>query len=443
MRRVYSLALISALLLAFPISGSGQISIEPAHGESPLIEVITSTENGVSLVFELADLPIEEVTAGGEQFQLVSIPGGGFTGEVGNPAIPTFTRLVAIPAQAGVTVRAVPLDVEEMTGKHLMPMQADGASEFAYNADAYARDSFDATPDASLGSPMILRDLRVVRLSFQPVHYNPASQTLKVTRRMQVEVEFAGHDPESVERGRQSARPPSLARLYRDIVVNYAGPESGQSIAPGTYLVICDNNSTVIDLLQPLLAWRQRQGFSTMLASTVQTRPGANAIKNYIRNIYNDPAINLEYVVLAGDHSGTYGIPTWFENLSGFNGEGDHPYTQLAGADVLPDIHIGRLSFANFYELETIVNKILYYETEPELSDPGWFTRAALVGDPFVSGMSTVLANQWVKARSGSRPGSSISATPRSTPSGRTSAAGCRRCSTGATRFSATEAGWE
>jgi hypothetical protein len=244
---------------------------------------------------------------------------------------------------------------------------------------------------------MILRDLRVVRLSFQPVHYNPASQTLKVTRRMQVEVEFTDGDPENVQRRRRSTIPPSFDQLYRDIVVNYSGPDAGQTMTPGTYLMICQNNATVLNLVQPLLDWRQRQGFSTILAHTGQTGTSTSSIKAYIQSIYNDPAIDLEYVALVGDHNA---LPTWFENLSGYSGEGDHPYTQLEGGDVLSDVHLGRLSYSTTLELERIVNKILFYETDPWMTnDPGWFTRAALVGDPGASGWSTVFSNQWVKSR--------------------------------------------
>jgi hypothetical protein len=50
-------------------------------------------------------------------------------------------------------------------------------------------------------------------------------------------------------------------------------------------------------------------------------------------------------------------------------------------------------------ELELIVGKIIGYESSPELSDPDWFRRACLVGDPYASGYSTVLVQQWIKDR--------------------------------------------
>ena len=87
-------------------------------------------------------------------------------------------------------------------------------------------------------------------------------------------------------------------------------------------------------------------------------------------------------MVLAGDAGGTYSLPTWYETVSGYDGEGDHPYTQLAGGDVLSDAHVGRLSFGTLTELETIVAKTVGYESTPYLADTAWYTRACLVGDP-------------------------------------------------------------
>ncbi len=107
----------------------------------------------------------------------------------------------------------------------------------------------------------------------------------------------------------------------------------------------------------------------------------------------------LEFVTLAGDASSTYLVNTWNETLSGYNGEGDHYYTTLAGGDVLADVHIGRLSYRSTTELDIIVAKILNYETNPPLADSGWFTRASLCGDPSQSGIGVVYVNQWVKTQ--------------------------------------------
>ena len=99
---------------------------------------------------------------------------------------------------------------------------------------------------------------------------------------------------------------------------------------------------------------------------------------------------------MVGDASGSYSIPTYFENYSSYNGEGDHPYSQLVGGDILPEVILGRLSFSSTTELATIINKTVQYETNPYVSQ-NWFHSASMVGDPSTSGISTIITCENIK----------------------------------------------
>ena len=95
----------------------------------------------------------------------------------------------------------------------------------------------------------------------------------------------------------------------------------------------------------------------------------ANAVKSYIQDAYNnyDPA--PEYVALIGDAGGSFNIPTYLGSAYHFGHdnypgsfEGDHPYSQLNGNDLYPEVLVGRISIRTTDEFATIVNKILIYE---------------------------------------------------------------------------------
>ncbi len=135
-----------------------------------------------------------------------------------------------------------------------------------------------------------------------------------------------------------------------------------------------------------------------IVASTAVTGTSATQIKAYIQGIYDSVEPPLEYVCLVGDANGTISVACNYESYSGYHGENDHAYTTLAGGDLLADIHIGRLSCRNLTELQNIVTKIVTYETAPPTTDPGWFTRATVTGDPNDSGMTVVYVAQWVKS---------------------------------------------
>jgi hypothetical protein len=392
------------VICIFSASASQAIEIrqaaEVAPGDLPRISVVSQDENGLDLVFEMPVLSIEEIAVGSVRYQSVAIPGGGVIGDPGHPTIPVFTRLISIPAGASVSVSAERDDETTVEGIHLIPMQEDQGTVFAYDEAAYALHDVGALPAATIGRPAIARDLRVLRLSFQPVRYNPAERSLVVSGTLRVHVAYSGRDPVNEKRTAPRAIPASFDRLYRSIVVNYDGPPPGTRVEQGTWLIIAPNNTAVTTRLQPLVDWRTRQGLSPRLVTTAQTGTTAESIKSYIQTAYDTWDPPLEYVVLAADAAGTYSLPTWYESLSGAHGEGDHPYTLLEGGDALADVHIGRISFSTTTELEAIVNKITGYEKDPYLaSDPDWFTRACLVGDPYDSGYSTVQVQQWIKTR--------------------------------------------
>lgn len=400
MPRMLLSGVLFGLLVATSASGAQSETSNPTPAALPQLQVLSSSEDGVRLLFELSDFSTENLPAGDKDRQLVTIPGGGLSGEVGEPAIPTFTRLVAVPEGAEIQVETQVLSEDELADYDLMPMQPEEGNEFAYNPLAYARDSYGDEPRAETGDPAMLRDLRVVPLTLRPVTYNPARRTLRVARSMEIKVDFVGAAPREAVSRPERPVPPSFDRLYRSLVANYDAGSASRVVAPGTYLLICRDNASVIDRLQPLIEWRTREGYPVVLATTSETGTTRDQIKSFIQNAYDTWENPPEYIALAGDVSGSYSIPTWYETVSGYGGEGDHPYTQLDGDDVLADAHIGRLSFEDLNQLELIVQKCVSYESTPYLTDdPGWFRRACVVGDPNGSGWSTVYAGQWLKTK--------------------------------------------
>lgn len=401
-------ALMSTALaaLAGTALASPPLKIAPPGetAERPRVEVLASREDGLAIEFTMPEISVEEVVFNGQRFQRVTIPGGATIGEIGQPEIPTYSRLVAIPGSAGVQIETTVTSTEERTGYRLSPMQSDTEQEpvFAFDAAAYARNGFGSVPAASIGRPAILRDLRIVPLHFQPVRYNPATGTLSVARTVRVDVRFAGEDTEN-ELVSPASRPisPSFDKIYRDLIVNYGETyEAGLGVAPGTWVVICPNDNTVVQKLQPLLDWHKRKGYPVRLATTAETGTTKEAIKSWLVNAYTTWPIPPEYVTIAGDADGSYAIPVWCENLSGYGGCGDHPYAQLNGGDVLADVHIGRLSFGTTTELDVEVAKCVNYESTPYIAqDERWFIRGAVAGDPGQSGYSVIQLQQWAKSR--------------------------------------------
>jgi len=378
------------------LGGLQRLALIPAGQQldaAPSVRVLSSDEQAVRVEFELPALDIQEVTIAGERFHALEIAGGGHRGEIGAPMLPTFSRLVQIPDQAGVTISVTATEVQEIPDIRPYPMQPGDGSDFVIDPAAYAAAGFPADEPAVVGEPAVARALRVVPLTFRPIRYDAARQTIEVATRIAVEVRFAGVDLRNTPTRHHTQIPDSFDRMYRALVVNYTGEGRGRSASLGKVVIITPNNSSVIAALQRLVEWRQRKGFDVYLATTAETGTSNTAIQTWLRNAYATWENPPEYIVLIGDASGTVALPAWTYS----NGDTDHPYVQLDGSDVLADAHIGRISVDSVDGLNLYIEKIVSYESTPYMTETSWYKRACLVGDPSTSGPTCVQTMQWLK----------------------------------------------
>ena len=127
MRLLSALGLVGILFSASVGWAAPAIRSTPSDRpeDHPQVRVVSSDAEGLSLIFELPALTVEEITNGTDTYQLVTIPGGALEGELGAPALPTYSRLVMIPDDAAVSVEAVVEAEEDLGGYRIVPMQAD------------------------------------------------------------------------------------------------------------------------------------------------------------------------------------------------------------------------------------------------------------------------------------------------------------------------------
>lgn len=161
-------------------------------------------------------------------------------------------------------------------------------------------------------------------------------------------------------------------------------------------LIIAPDGDNIFNLMTPLINWKKLKGYKVFYYQLNEVGYSSIEIKEFIQNAYDNWNYPPNYICIIGDADGTYAVPTFTESLSIYNGESDHPYTLLEGADNISDVAIGRLSIRSLSDLATIINKIINYEQYPYISNTNWFEKALCVGDPSVSGSSTVITNQLI-----------------------------------------------
>ncbi|MDH4211802.1 MAG: C25 family cysteine peptidase [candidate division WOR-3 bacterium] len=151
------------------------------------------------------------------------------------------------------------------------------------------------------------------------------------------------------------------------LIAFLSGAVSAQDIG-ARYLVITDDD--FYDAVQPLVQWKHKKGMRTKTAKLSEIGHTADSIRNYIVNAYNNWQIPPEFLLLVG--APNY-LPFGIMDVTT-----DNYYTDINN-DIFNDILSGRLTVHTANETETVVNKILLYEKNPDLTDSTWFIDACLI----------------------------------------------------------------
>ncbi|MHA2427774.1 MAG: C25 family cysteine peptidase, partial [Candidatus Hermodarchaeia archaeon] len=158
------------------------------------------------------------------------------------------------------------------------------------------------------------------------------------------------------------------------------------------YLVIAPGAWTGV--AQTLADYRQGQGLSVMVVDLEDIYDEFNfglespyAIKDFLAHAFTTWSGPPQYVVLAGEGTldyqdnlgiGDNHIPPMLVSTSYGLYPADNTYADAVGNDGLADMAIGRLPASTSAELETLIAKIISYESSP---DNGWQDQVFLLAD--------------------------------------------------------------
>jgi len=76
-------------------------------GDGPTARVLTAEPGQLRVEFRLPWLDVEQVDVDDQIYHALRIPGGGLTGQQGQPGLPTYSKLLAVPSGKSVSVRVV------------------------------------------------------------------------------------------------------------------------------------------------------------------------------------------------------------------------------------------------------------------------------------------------------------------------------------------------
>jgi len=318
--------------------------------------------------FELKQLNTKII--GNSEYYRLQIEECRNTGRIDEAELPVYTKLVSLPPTGNFSIIGLQYDYEVIDiDKKIIPF---GRQEENTAFEFYEKNFWFPSEIVSVSDPVIMRGNRFVQITIAAAQYNPASDQIRILKDINFDFDIDYQKTENPLT--KTVTSSSFANIVEK---NVYRAEALRNTDGGQYLIIAPDGTEA--MLEPLLRWKEKLGFKTRLATISETGSTADAIKAYIQNAYDNWETPPEYVILAGDVSGIYQVPAFY--VQGYWTPwdvSDHNYTLLDGDDYFPDILIGRLSYQDQIQLNTIVSKIINYERNPVMGN-NWMKRALMM----------------------------------------------------------------
>ena len=364
------------IVLALLVAGMGFAQ------KAPTTKLISNSEDQIVVNFQLNGYTTSKVqTPQGEQF-IVNAPKMASMLEAGAPDLPMFPIPAIIGDQAEMTVNVIDAQYTDYTNVEVAPSKGNFSRKINYEdvpftyGEMYQQDAFWPATQAYLEKPYILRDFRGQNIMVRPFAYNPVTKTLRVYTNMTIamtKVSNNGENQKATRRSNTIKVDPEMKAQYsrRFINFNEAGARYTFDEDYGELLIVCPDQ--YVSEMEEFVEWKNKSGRPTTLVSLSQVGGNNdNNIKNYILNLYNDPEHNLEFILLIGEYTDL--TP---HSMNG--GRSDNWFGQLEGSDYYLEALTGRFSVQNATQLQTQINKVIYYERDVQ-TDATWANKGMGIG---------------------------------------------------------------
>ena len=368
-------------------------------------ECVKSDMTGLKASFSFSGIDASNVETPRGELSEIYIEGAYPNGNVGEPQLPMFTRLIAIPTGATPVVMVGAHSETQYTlsdygigtvSAMQAPIRKDvepSTVEYAFSEAAYARNSYNDDPIAMVEVLGTMRGITLGRLIVQPVRYNPAAGTVKVFNDIEVNVDFQNGDAASTAQMFKNTFSPAFTSVY-DQIFNIdmltGGTRDAYTDHPDFYntpvkmLVICYSGFQGNDALNSWLQWKLQKGYYVDIYYTSETGTSASAIASFIKTKYNasvSAGNAYTYLVVIGD---TGQVPQYMTKTVDESCASDLGYSSVnfssSTSNYFPDMYYSRMSVENTTHLTNYINKVLTYE-KYEFTDGGnYLNNVILVG---------------------------------------------------------------
>ncbi len=308
------------------------------------------------------------------QFCSITISDYSSTANPGKALMPLYSQLISLPSKGNYVIESIIYDYDEKAVD--MPILHCGWEDgIEKDIDFYKRDEWYPKEIVTIGSPIIMRGYRFCQITLAPVQYNPAKNKIRVLKDIDAKFSLDASIVDNPLKDTKSRPSSSFSKIVSEHV--YGAQKEGIN-ENGSYLIITPDDC--VSTLQSLVQWKRKLGHEVTLTplSEIGASPDNYEIKNYIQNAYLSWDVPPEFVILVGDVTGNYILPSFYVQGTYTQYDvSDHEYSLLDGDDYFSDVLVGRISIQNLMELMTIVAKLIHYESL--FTQGEWYNDALMI----------------------------------------------------------------
>ncbi len=389
--------LLSMIAVVLCVSAFAQLTqVIPLSAGQNQLELKGLNPESFSAKVQIKELKLENKTDVNGVFSMMEVEGMTRPANVGQANLPVISKLIEVPYGAEIQVLIKGYDEEvinlddygisriEPTQPSYSKSSTPEEQIFVMDQEYYNTDEYETTPLVQTEIHGVMRGLRMGRIEIRPYHYNPVENTLIVYNNLDFEVVFVNADLALTEEMKNKYYSPEFEGSFQSML-NYIAPAAKDAFsnyaAPIKYVIVA--NTAFEATLEPFVQWKTKQGYN-VIEYYVATGTTNTAIKTYLEGLYDagtptNPA--PLYVLIVGDHSGTYAIPGFASTASTPSSSHitDVYFATYDGAsDYIPDLYYGRISANSTTELANALNKILPYE-QYTMPDPAYLDKCMLI----------------------------------------------------------------
>ncbi len=376
MKRIIFIVALLFCSLAVSISAIAQEWLSIAgkqRGETVTKKILRDDASSYEVCMTINGLLDNIVTREDKEYHSLSL-GEGTLQQVGAPALPIISELVAIPEGCQASVSVIEKKWKDISINQIFPFQQrkqgiNTPSVFQIDGNAYSVSFIPSILETD--EEQIFQNVKNVGVHICPFKYHPTIDKLSILFEFTLRVDFTTQDGQngvkvSLQEGNDKNGVFDNKVYFREGLRSKSNDSQYDSY---DYLIIVGHNPVILNSqeLKNFRIWKALKGFKTNVVSTSDIGMNIGDIKQYIATEYTK---GVRYVLLVGDENSipVGHIPSFYFPATYI--DSDYWYGCMNGSgDWQADVAIGRFSTTSAWDFRTMAYKTIRYESTPPLTD--------------------------------------------------------------------------